>query len=105
MLPASVRPPPITMRYYSKTVKQRVKAGPNTTGLQLARLALLREISVAEIAYILGAARMTVYNWYSGKPITNAYRPSVTQLITILKTAPDNGAAWSTACKHFQRIA
>ncbi len=56
-----------------------------------------------EIAYILGASRMTVYNWYSGKKITNAYSPSVLQLIKLLKAAPDGDAAWSTACKHFNR--
>lgn len=92
------------MRHYTPKIKARVKAGPNTVGLQLARLALLRSISVMEIAYLLGASRMTIYNWYSGKQVTNAYVPSVTQLISILKTAPDDSAAWSTACKHFKRI-
>ena len=91
------------MRHYTPKIKARVKAGPNTVGLQLARLAILRSISVMEIAYLLGASRVTVYSWYSGKQITNAYVPSVTQLISILKSAPDDGAAWSTACKHFKR--
>jgi predicted transcriptional regulator len=86
------------MKYYSALIKQRVKAGPNTLGLQLARLAILRGISIKEIAYLLGASRMTVYNWYSGKNITNAYIPRVKQLINIFKTAPDGDAAWETAC-------
>ena len=89
------------MRYYSKIVKQRVKAGPNTPGLELARLAILRDISIKEIAYLLGASRMTVYNWFSGGKITNAYQQRVTQLVNILKTAPTNDAAWSKACEAF----
>jgi hypothetical protein len=91
------------MRYYSVTIKQRVKTGPNTLGLQLARLAILRGISIKEIAYLLDAARMTVYNWFSGKAVTNAYRVKVTQLINILKAAPDGDAAWSTACQQFEK--
>ena len=88
------------MKYYSALIKQRVKAGPNTLGLQLARLAILRGISIKEIAYLLGASRMTVYNWYSGKKITNAYIPRVKQLINIFKTAPNGDAAWETACSQ-----
>lgn len=91
------------MRYYSNTIKQRVKTGPNTLGLQLARLAILRELSIKEIAYLLGTARMTVYNWFGGGTVTQSYRTQVTQLINILKTAPDSDAAWSRACTHFQK--
>jgi transcriptional regulator with XRE-family HTH domain len=91
------------MRYYSHRVTARVKAGPNTLGLQLARLAILRGLSVKEVAYLLGAARMTVYNWYSGKQVTNAYTDRVQQLINILKAASNGDAAWSAACKHFNR--
>ena len=88
------------MRYYSPTIRQRVKSGPNTIGIQLARLAILRGISIKEIAYVIGASRMTVYNWYSGKQVTNAYIPRVKQLINIFKTAPDGDAAWETACSQ-----
>jgi hypothetical protein len=91
------------MRYYSNTLKQRVKAGPNTLGLQLARLAVLRELSVKEIAFLLGTARMTVYNWFGGGTVTQSYRAQVTQLINILKTASDSDVAWSKACKQFQK--
>jgi predicted transcriptional regulator len=91
------------MRYYSNNIKQRVKAGPNTIGLELARLAIAKDISIREIAYILGAARMTVYNWYSGKSVTNAYTDRVNQLINILKAAPNGDVAWSTACQKFNR--
>lgn len=89
------------MRYYSNTIKQRVKAAPDTIGSQLARHAISKDISIREVAYLIGAARMTVYNWYSGKAVTNAYTARVEQLINILKAAPDGDAAWSTACQTF----
>ena len=91
------------MKYYSKEIKQRIKAGPNTIGLTLARLALKQELSLREIAYIIGASRMTVYNWTKGRGVTNAYVPSVEKLINILKTAENSDAAWSTACTYFKR--
>ena len=89
------------MKYYSRTLKQRVKAGPNTVGIQLGRLAVKKEISVKEIAYLTGAARMTVYNWFHGRAVTNAYVPRVEQIINILKAAPDGDTAWSKACQAF----
>lgn len=46
---------------------------------------------------------MTVYNWYAGKSVTNAYMSPVKELIQILIAAPDGDAAWSTACKKFNR--
>lgn len=87
------------MRNYSKAIKQRVKAGPNTPGLQLARAAVKHEISIQDIASLLGTARMTVYNWYNGGNVANAYRSRVQELINILKAAPDKDVAWSTACE------
>jgi len=91
------------MRYYSNTIKQRVQSGPDTIGLQLARQAIAKDIAIREIAYLLGAARMTVYNWYNGKAVTNAYTQRVNQLINILKAAPTGDDAWSTACQAFNR--
>lgn len=87
------------MRYYSPTIRQRVKAGPNTLGIQLARHAIRLDVSIKEVSYLVGASRMTVYNWYSGRAVTNAYQPHVKQLIEILKVAPSSDAAWSTACQ------
>lgn len=87
------------MRYYSPTIRQRVKAGPNTLGIQLARHAIRMDLSIKEVSHLVGASRMTVYNWYNGRAVTNAYQPRVKQLIEILKTAPSSDAAWSTACQ------
>ncbi len=89
------------MRHYSNTVKQRVKTGPNTAGLQLAREAVRLDLSIIKIAQLAGASRMTVYNWFSGRGVTNAYKARVQDIINTLKAAPDRDAAWSTACKKF----
>ena len=92
------------MKYYSALIRQRVKSGPSTLGIQLARLAISREISVQEIAQLLGASRVTVYNWFAGKRITNAYVPRVKLLVQILKTARDNTAAWEQACQLMHTV-
>jgi len=92
------------MRYYSPTVRKRIKTGPSTVGKQLARLALQREFSVIEIAKCTGASRQTVYNWAAGRGVTNAYLPRVNILIKILKTARDYDAAWSAACQAFNLV-
>ena len=73
------------MRYYSPTTKQRVKEGPRTLGLQLARLAIKHNISIFEIAQRIGTARQTVYNWYSGHAVSNAYKQRVQELVSELK--------------------
>ena len=86
------------MRYYSAAIRQRVKQGPATVGTRLARAAMLRKLSVQEIAYLVGASRATVYNWYAGGTVANAYQERVTQLSKILTTAASTDAAWSTAC-------
>lgn len=91
------------MRYYSKQVRARVETGPDTLGLQLARRALQHELSVVELSFLLGTARATIYNWFAGKPVAIAYRPSVQKLIHILVRARSRRAAWSAACSHFNR--
>lgn len=89
------------MRPYSLAIRQRIRTAPKTFGTKLARLALRRQFSVLHVAACTGATRTTVYNWYSGKGVTPAYRQRVTQLIDILTAAEDGAAAWSTACSVF----
>ena len=89
------------MRYYSPDVKQRVKLRPRTLGRRLAMAAVKKEVSVLQLAYLLGASRGTIYNWYAGKDVTNAYKSRVSSLINILTAAPTPEAAWSQACLHF----
>lgn len=76
-----------TMRYYSASIKARVNEAPATLGTQLARAAIGAGLSVVDIAKATGATRTTVYSWYSGKGVTNAYRARVTRLILKLTKA------------------
>lgn len=73
------------MKYYSTTVRQRVRTGGQSPGLQLARLAVKHGYSVAEIATMTGASRQTVYNWYAGHKVSNAYIQHVRKLIEHIK--------------------
>ena len=73
------------MKYYSATVRQRVRTGGQSPGLQLARLAVKHDYSVAEIATMTGASRQTVYNWYAGHKVSNAYIAHVRKLIEHIK--------------------
>jgi DNA invertase Pin-like site-specific DNA recombinase len=72
------------MTYQTKT-KALVKAAPSTLGVRLAKLAIKHGFSVQRISKATGASRVTVYNWFSGGGITNAYQQAVKKLILRLK--------------------
>jgi transcriptional regulator with XRE-family HTH domain len=75
------------MPYFQKTkdgVRAR-KAANAPLGVRLAKLAVKLDFSVIEIAKKTGASRTTVYSWFSGKGVTNAYKAAVTNLIAELK--------------------
>lgn len=73
------------MGYHYKT-KQMAKQASQTQGMRLAKLSVTKGLSVQQIALITGASRTTVYNWFSGKGVTNAYRAHVQALINKLRT-------------------
>jgi hypothetical protein len=54
-------------------------------GARLGRLAVRKGVSVQEIATSTGASRTTVYSWFAGRGITNAYRSAVKALIEKLQ--------------------
>lgn len=73
------------MPYLNKT-KARLRAAPSRNdGVRLGRLAVKRGVSVQEISRRTGASRATVYNWFAGGGITNAYRNAVKALIENLQ--------------------
>lgn len=72
------------MPYHSNT-RQLLKHAPSTLGVRLGRLAIRKKVSVQEIAAKTGASRTTVYNWFSGGGVTNAYKDRVQALITELQ--------------------
>lgn len=73
------------MAYHTKT-KQLVRRASQGQGSKLGKLAVAKGLSVNQIALITGASRSTVYSWFSGKGVTNAYRPIVQVLINRLRT-------------------
>lgn len=72
---------------YSPTVKAAVAASPKTLGNKLGRWAIQLDFPVTKIAKYTGATRQTVYNWFSGTEVTNAYRDRVQALLTILSSS------------------
>lgn len=62
-----------------------VRAAAPTLGVKLGRLAVQKDVSVQDIATRTGASRTTVYSWFSGRGVTNAYQKTVTELIAALK--------------------
>ena len=73
------------MKYYSDTIRQRVKDSPRTLGNQLMRLAIKHEISVVDMSLCTGACRQTLYAWMAGHEVSNAYKPQVQALIKKLR--------------------
>lgn len=73
------------MTYHAKT-KQLVKQAAQGQGSRLGKLAIAKGLSVQQIALLTGASRSTVYSWFAGKGVTNAYRPVVHDLIFRLRT-------------------
>jgi predicted transcriptional regulator len=63
---------------YSEKTKAIIANAPKTLGTDLARWAMLRDISVKRIAMATGATRQTVYNWFTGSTeVTSAYKDRV----------------------------
>jgi hypothetical protein len=87
---------------YRKHVRDAVKTGGDSLGPQLGRAAIRLDFPIARIAKLTGATRATIYSWFYGNQVSNAYRSAVTRLTTILTEAPTAAAAWSQACQAFQ---
>jgi hypothetical protein len=77
------------MPYFQKTKDGlRKRTGSKAPlGVQLGKLAVKSDYSVVRIAAYTGASRTTIYSWFAGKGVTNAYKASVSRLITELKQA------------------
>jgi len=73
------------MPYQQKT-RDSVQALPPSLGRRLAKRAIQRGVSVAAIAKETGASRTTVYSWFDGGPVSNAYRSVVAACIASLRS-------------------
>jgi len=87
---------------YSEKTKQLIADAPQTLGNELARWAMLRDISVQRIAQVTGATRQTVYNWFTGSTeVTPSYQERVNQIIAVLKSTTQTEDAWRKLCNTF----
>lgn len=86
---------------YSPQIIDTVKKSPKTLGNQLGRWAVHLDFPVTKIAQLTGVSRQTIYNWFAGGEVFIAYRPIVTDLLTILQSSATAEDAWRRACKAF----
>ena len=73
------------MSYHLKTKAALRHHTVKSSGTLLGRLAIRKGISVAYIAEKTGASRTSVYSWFAGGAISNAYRKPVSDLITLIR--------------------
>lgn len=66
---------------YHKTTLLALKTAPSSLGVRLGRLAIRKKVSVQEIANRIGASRPTIYSWFMGHGVSNAYKERVQALI------------------------
>ena len=87
---------------YSEKTKQLIADAPQTLGNDLARWAMLRDISVQRIALATGATRQTVYNWFTGATeVTPSYQDRVKEIIAVLSKVTQTEDAWRKLCTTF----
>lgn len=72
------------MSYHAST-KALVRSSPKELGARLGKLAVNKGLSVIQIALLTGASRTTVYSWFAGNGVTNAYKYVVKELIKTLQ--------------------
>lgn len=86
---------------YSENIRVEVAKAPKTIGNQLGRWAIHLDFPVIKIAQATGATRQTVYNWFKGGEVLQAYKNNVNTLIKILQSSPTAEEAWRKTCKTF----
>ncbi len=89
------------MAVYSRTVLDSIAKAPKTLGNQLGRWASHRGLPVTKLAIATGATRQTLYNWFAGGNVTQAYRERVADILAILRSSNTEEAAWKTICKRY----
>lgn len=86
---------------YSDKMRRMIEEAPDTLGSQLGKLAMTRDVSVTRVASATGATRQTVYNWFGGGEVTQAYRAHVQRLLAVLSTPHYSDDAWRNICRAF----
>jgi transcriptional regulator with XRE-family HTH domain len=70
---------------YHTTTKALVQTPSRALGTRLGKAAIKKGLSVCQIALITGASRTTIYSWFAGNTVTNAYRRPVKDLLNKLQ--------------------
>lgn len=86
---------------YHKEIVDKVKTLPVTLGVRLGRWAIYLDLPATKIARATGASRQTVYNWFAGNSVTNAYKPAVERVIKCMQSSKTAEEAWSKICAEF----
>lgn len=68
------------MSYHAST-KALVKGPSTLLGVRLGKAAVKHGVSVQDISHALGASRTTIYTWFAGGNVTNAYKRNVLELL------------------------
>lgn len=89
------------MAEYSQTVQRAIAKGPKTLGNQLGRWACNRGLPITKLSLATGATRQTLYNWFAGGNVTQAYRERVQEILDILRASATEESAWKTMCKRY----
>lgn len=83
-------------QYYSDSVVDAILAAPNkSVGVELGRLCVDKDYSIADVADYLGVTRMTVYSWFYGYRVPrNKNLTKVVELINKIrgKTTEESNA-------------
>ena len=66
---------------YHFITRQYLKTAPSSLGVRLGRMAVRKGVSVQDIAKRIGASRPTIYSWFAGGTVSNAYKERVIALI------------------------
>jgi hypothetical protein len=85
---------------YSDTIRAATSKAPKTLGNLLGRWAIQLDFPVIQVSKFTGATRQTVYNWFSGREVTPAYRDRVQSLLNILQASSTSEEALRKCAKN-----
>lgn len=86
---------------YSPEVQRSVATGTKNLGNQLGRWAIHIDLPVTKLAKATGATRPTLYSWFGGGTVTQAYRERVKDVLAILRNSSTAEVAWRKICTQF----
>ena len=90
------------MSYTAATI-EAVERAPRGLRKTLARAAIKLGMPIAQVARAVGATRWTVYRWFRGHEVSNAYRQRVTEVALILEKSSTQEEAWKSIQTRFNQ--